>query len=227
MLILHLLRGECLHPINERQLLHNVDSSIEIKERCSWRLDVREFAQIEVGISETVFSASEHAGVDKLVPTNLPLREDIIQVHPFKLVMEEVDADDDLLNAVEQESWRAEDSAHDALIAEVRELRRGKVWRLEHLAAPVPQVVQDEENKVAIDAGGHSEALLSLTPLPFSEVRPASLHALVHAVDEHGVLWARSHSLEYKDRRDVVPSKSIQLLIHNSKDPRGHTPKGI
>mmetsp|Transcript_109184 Transcript_109184/g.337103 ORF Transcript_109184/g.337103 Transcript_109184/m.337103 type:complete len:278 (+) Transcript_109184:1655-2488(+) len=162
--VLHVVRGERLHPVDEGGLLDDVDRGVEVEAGAAGRR--LEMPQVQIRIRQAVLCPGQHAGVYELVPADLPLAQDGVEVHPVEAPVQEVDVDDDPGDAVQQEAGGPEDRVHEALLAEVRELGPGEVGRLQQLAAPLPQVVEDEVDEVAVDAaGGHREQLLRLAPL--------------------------------------------------------------
>mmetsp|Transcript_1278 Transcript_1278/g.3869 ORF Transcript_1278/g.3869 Transcript_1278/m.3869 type:complete len:406 (-) Transcript_1278:71-1288(-) len=214
--VLHVLRREGLHPVDQRGLLDDVDGCVEVEASGGRGLEV---AEVQVGVREAVLGAREHAGVHELVAADLPLQEHGLEVDPVEGQLGEVDLDDHFPHAVEEQPRRPEDGGDFALLGEVGELRTGEVRGLEALVALVPQMVEDEVDKVAVDAARRDrEALLSLALLALGKVGPGELHLLVHAADEHRVLRARGDALEDEERCDLIALEVLELLVHEAED---------
>mmetsp|Transcript_88859 Transcript_88859/g.162929 ORF Transcript_88859/g.162929 Transcript_88859/m.162929 type:complete len:253 (+) Transcript_88859:1502-2260(+) len=216
MVILHVLGGKCLHPIDERCLFDDVHRSIKIEApRRSWL----EVTKIQIWVRQAILRAREHARIHKLVSRYLPLGEHRLKVHPIETVPWEVNVNHDALDAVQEQARRTEHALNHALFGKVCQLGSSKIGRIQTLIAFVPQMVKDKVHKVAIDATcGDSETFLRLALLPFCKVRPCHFHLLVHAADKHRMLRPRSHALEDKERRHVVFLESIELLVHKAED---------
>mmetsp|Transcript_97211 Transcript_97211/g.251481 ORF Transcript_97211/g.251481 Transcript_97211/m.251481 type:complete len:283 (-) Transcript_97211:226-1074(-) len=90
--VLHLLRGEGLHPVDQRSLLDDVDGRIEVEAAGGRWLEV---PKVQVGVGEAVLRASEHAGIHELVACDLPLLQHRDKVHPVEGQLGEVDVDND------------------------------------------------------------------------------------------------------------------------------------
>mmetsp|Transcript_31589 Transcript_31589/g.71811 ORF Transcript_31589/g.71811 Transcript_31589/m.71811 type:complete len:445 (+) Transcript_31589:1139-2473(+) len=224
--VLHLLRREGVHPVDERSLLDGVHGRFKVEAAVGCRR--LEMAEVEIWKSETVLCAGKHAGVDELVLVDLPLGQYRFEVHPVNRLAHEVHVYDDPGDVVQEQARRAKYSVDDALLGEVRHLRTSKVRRLEHLAPPVPQVVEYEVHEVAVNAaGGHGKALGGLALLAQRQMRPRPLHLLVHAADEHGVLRPRRHALEDKHRADLVPLEKVELLVDKAEYPGGYASQSI
>mmetsp|Transcript_23628 Transcript_23628/g.66299 ORF Transcript_23628/g.66299 Transcript_23628/m.66299 type:complete len:501 (+) Transcript_23628:933-2435(+) len=223
--VLHVLGGEGLHPVDQGGLLDDVHRRVEVEPPLGGGLEV---AEVQVRVREAVLGAREHAGVDELVPGDLPLLEHGVEVDPVEDLARKIEVDDHGLDSVEEEAWRPEDGLHDALLGEVRELCAGEVRRLQALVPLVPEVVVDEVDEVAVDAArGHGKTLLGLTLLALGEVAPRLLHLCVHAAHEHRVLRSRRDPLEHEERRYLILPEGLELLVDEAEDPRRDTTEGI
>mmetsp|Transcript_13184 Transcript_13184/g.20862 ORF Transcript_13184/g.20862 Transcript_13184/m.20862 type:complete len:223 (-) Transcript_13184:457-1125(-) len=159
MVVFHLLCREGLHPVDQRSLLHDVHRGVEVEAAlvCRWLKVV----QIQVRVGQAVLSAGEHARIDELVPGQLPLGEHAIKINPIEALVRKVKVDHHRLHAVQKQTRRPKNGLDDSLLRKVGQLCTGEVWSLQALVAPVPEVVEDEVDKVAIDTtSGHRKALL-------------------------------------------------------------------
>mmetsp|Transcript_1668 Transcript_1668/g.5180 ORF Transcript_1668/g.5180 Transcript_1668/m.5180 type:complete len:526 (-) Transcript_1668:110-1687(-) len=226
MVILHLLRGERLHPVDQWGLLDNVNCSVKIESSVAWcRLEV---SKVKEGVRKAILCASQQTSIYELILADLPLGQDNIKINPVNPLVEEINVDDDPRDAVKQETGRAKHCLYYPQLAEVCELGACKIRCLQHFAAFLLQVVKDEVYKVTVDAaGGNGKTPLRLNLLAQHQVSPGSLHLLVHATDKHRVLRAGRHALEHKDGRNIVPSKQVQLLVDKAEDPRWDATKSI
>mmetsp|Transcript_46284 Transcript_46284/g.122848 ORF Transcript_46284/g.122848 Transcript_46284/m.122848 type:complete len:203 (-) Transcript_46284:592-1200(-) len=79
--VLHLLRRERLHPVDQRSLFDDVHCGIKVETARRHRLKV---SQIQIGVGQAVLCASQHASINEHVPGDLPLLKHGSEVHPIE-----------------------------------------------------------------------------------------------------------------------------------------------
>mmetsp|Transcript_73169 Transcript_73169/g.161493 ORF Transcript_73169/g.161493 Transcript_73169/m.161493 type:complete len:258 (+) Transcript_73169:1544-2317(+) len=224
MVVFHVIRGKSLHPVDQGRLLDDVHSGIEVESRLR-RLEISE---VQIGIGQAVFSARQHASVDKFIPGQLPLAQHAIKVHPIEVLLTKVQHNHHRFHAIQEQTWWPKNGLYNTLLSKMCQLRTRKVRGLDALIAAVSQVVENEIHEVAIDsAGGDREALLRQGLFATRQVVPGHVHLLIHAVGKHGVLWSWCHTLKNEEWSNSILFKGIQLFVHEAKDPRRDAPQGI